>query len=139
VLGLLVPKYGFQYFRMGDAAAVSVVLFAAAAVFAFPIWFMVTSAFKAEQEVQAIPIHWLPHDFQWFARFQVAADFAPLWRYFFNSTLLCVVHVMVTVFGAGARRWHRARSVSRRPPASLPRWWESRGWGRGRRPSTACC
>jgi ABC-type sugar transport system permease subunit len=28
VLGLLVLKYGFQYFRMGDAAAVSVVLFA---------------------------------------------------------------------------------------------------------------
>ena len=28
VLGLLVFKYGFQYFRMGDAAAVSVVMFA---------------------------------------------------------------------------------------------------------------
>ena len=28
VLGLLVLKYGFQYFRMGDAAAVSVVMFA---------------------------------------------------------------------------------------------------------------
>jgi multiple sugar transport system permease protein len=28
VLGLLVWKYGFQYFRMGDAAAVSVVMFA---------------------------------------------------------------------------------------------------------------
>jgi multiple sugar transport system permease protein len=28
VLGLVVLKYGFQYFRMGDAAAVSVVMFA---------------------------------------------------------------------------------------------------------------
>ena len=28
VLGLLVLKYGFQYFRMGDAAAISVVMFA---------------------------------------------------------------------------------------------------------------
>jgi multiple sugar transport system permease protein len=28
VLGLLVLKYGFQYFRMGDAAAVSMVMFA---------------------------------------------------------------------------------------------------------------
>ena len=36
----------------------------AATVFAFPIWFMVTSAFKAENEIQAIPIHWWPHDFQ---------------------------------------------------------------------------
>jgi multiple sugar transport system permease protein/arabinosaccharide transport system permease protein len=71
---------------------------AAAAVFALPIWFMVTSAFKAENEIQAIPIHWLPHDFQGFARFKEAADFAPLGRYLFNSTLLAVVHVGVTVF-----------------------------------------
>ncbi len=28
MLGLLVLKYGFQYFRMGDAAAVSMVMFA---------------------------------------------------------------------------------------------------------------
>jgi len=41
---------------------------------------MVTSAFKAEPEIQAIPIHWLPHDFQWLDRFREAAAFAPLWR-----------------------------------------------------------
>lgn len=40
VLGLLVLKYGFQYFRMGDAAAVSVVLFAMIlAVTAGQLWF----------------------------------------------------------------------------------------------------
>ncbi|HTI82562.1 MAG TPA: carbohydrate ABC transporter permease [Acetobacteraceae bacterium] len=71
---------------------------AAAVIFAFPIWFMVTSAFKAETEIQAIPIHWWPHEFQGLARFQEAADFAPLWRYLFNSTLYSVVHVVVTVF-----------------------------------------
>ena len=69
-----------------------------AALFAFPIWFMVTSAFKAEGEIQAIPIHWLPHDFQLLSRFREAADFAPLWRYFFNSTVYSLVHVAVTVF-----------------------------------------
>ena len=58
-----------------------VVALVAAAVFAFPIFFMVTSAFKAEEEIQAIPIHWLPHQFQWLARFREAAEFAPLWRY----------------------------------------------------------
>jgi ABC-type glycerol-3-phosphate transport system permease component len=75
-----------------------VVALIAAIVFAFPIWFMVTSAFKAEEEIQAIPIHWLPHQFQWFARFQEAAEFAPLWRYFANSSLYSIVHVVVTVF-----------------------------------------
>jgi ABC-type sugar transport system permease subunit len=40
VLGLLVLKYGFQYFRMGDAAAVSVVMFALImAVTLFQLWF----------------------------------------------------------------------------------------------------
>lgn len=40
VLGLLVLKYGFQYFRMGDAAAVSVVMFAMIlAVTAAQLWF----------------------------------------------------------------------------------------------------
>ena len=41
---------------------------------AFPLWFMATSAFKAEPEIQAIPIHWLPHDFQWLAQFKLAGD-----------------------------------------------------------------
>jgi multiple sugar transport system permease protein/arabinosaccharide transport system permease protein len=75
-----------------------VIALAAAIIFAFPIWFMLTSAFKAEAEIQAIPIHWLPHDFQGFARFAEAAAYAPLWRYFANSLLLSVVHVAVTVF-----------------------------------------
>jgi multiple sugar transport system permease protein/arabinosaccharide transport system permease protein len=69
-----------------------------ASLSAFPIWFMVTSAFKAEEEIQAIPIHWWPHDFQWFARFREAAEFAPLWHYFLNSALFSVTHVAVTVF-----------------------------------------
>lgn len=65
---------------------------------AFPIWFMVTSAFKAEEEIQAIPIHWWPHDFQWLERFREAAEVAPLWHYFWNSTLFSLVHVVITVF-----------------------------------------
>ena len=81
---------------------VRVVLFltalAAAVVFAFPIFVMITSAFKAEEEIQSIPIHWLPHHFQWLARFREAAEFAPLGRYFANSSLYAVVHVVVTVF-----------------------------------------
>jgi ABC-type glycerol-3-phosphate transport system permease component len=68
-----------------------------ATIFAFPIWFMVTSAFKAETEVQAIPVHLLPHDFQGWAQFSLAAEIAPLWRYFANSWIYSVSHVMVTV------------------------------------------
>ncbi len=79
-------------------SALLVTALVVAVLFAFPIWFMITSAFKAEAEIQAIPIHWLPHEFQWLNRFREAAEFAPLWRYFANSSLFALVHVAVTVF-----------------------------------------
>ena len=66
--------------------------------FFFPIYFMLTSAFKAETEILATPIHWLPHDFQGLGQFIRAAEIAPLWRYVFNSSLVSVVNVAVTVF-----------------------------------------
>ena len=70
----------------------------AAVVFAFPLWFMATSAFKAEHEIQAIPIHWLPHDFQWLAQFKLAGEIAPLWLYFTNSMIFSLSHAVATVF-----------------------------------------
>lgn len=71
---------------------------AAAACFAFPLWIMVTSAFKAEEEIQAIPVHLLPHDFQGLAHFRLAGELAPLWRYFANSMIFSLTHVAATVF-----------------------------------------
>jgi len=69
-----------------------------AVIFAFPIWFMVSSAFKAEAEIQAIPMHLLPWDFQGLAQFRLAADIAPVWVYFANSWLYAITHVVITVF-----------------------------------------
>lgn len=83
---------------MTRKALLTLVAALVAATSAFPIWFMVTSSFKAETEVLAIPVHWLPHEFQGFGRFLEAADYAPLWRYLGNSLLLALVHVVVTVF-----------------------------------------
>jgi ABC-type glycerol-3-phosphate transport system permease component len=77
--------------RLAIAAAVALVFF-------FPVYFMVSSAFKAEPEILANPIHWMPHDFQGLGQLYRAAGIAPLWRYLFNSSLLSVVNVMVTVF-----------------------------------------
>jgi ABC-type glycerol-3-phosphate transport system permease component len=71
---------------------------AAAAAFAFPIFFMVSSAFKSEAEIQAIPIHWLPHEFRGLAHFIAAGTIAPLWRYFLNSMIFALTHVAATVF-----------------------------------------
>lgn len=66
--------------------------------FGFPILFMLISSFKAETEVLATPIHWLPHDFQGLAQYFRAFEIAPVGRYFFNSSLVTVLDVLFTVF-----------------------------------------
>jgi ABC-type glycerol-3-phosphate transport system permease component len=66
--------------------------------FAFPLYFMFSSSFKAEPEVLANPIHWIPQDFQGLQQFQKGFDAVPLLRYFFNSTLMATIDVIITVF-----------------------------------------
>ena len=70
---------------------------ALAVTFAFPLYFMVSSSFKAEPEVLAIPVHWTPHDFQGWVNYQRAVETVPLARYFMNSFLMAGIDVVVTV------------------------------------------
>lgn len=66
--------------------------------FGFPLYFMFTSSFKAESEVLAMPLHWLPHDFQGLKQYIKAFQIAPIGRFFLNSTLMTVLDVVFTVF-----------------------------------------
>jgi multiple sugar transport system permease protein len=65
--------------------------------FAFPLYFMVSSSFKAEEEVLATPIHWWPQNFRGIEQYRQAFEVVPLLRFFFNSTLMASVDVVVTV------------------------------------------
>jgi len=67
-------------------------------IFAFPLYMMITTSFKAESEVLAIPYHWLPHEFQGFNNYIAAFDIAPLGLFAFNSTFMAVIDVLFTVF-----------------------------------------
>ncbi|MFC1960668.1 carbohydrate ABC transporter permease [Chloroflexota bacterium] len=69
-----------------------------AVIFALPLYFMVSSSFKAEPEVFATPIHWIPQDFQGLINYQRAFVEVPLARYFMNSALMATIDVVVTVF-----------------------------------------
>src|SRR4051812_16907610 len=69
-----------------------------AAVFAFPVFFMVTSSFKLEPEIMRVPIKWLPDSILDFRQYQLAAQIAPIWTYLFNSMLMSVTNVVVTCF-----------------------------------------
>ncbi len=67
-------------------------------LFAFPLYMMITTSFKAESEVLAIPYHWLPYEFQGINNYTAAFDIAPLGMFAFNSTFMAVVDVIFTVF-----------------------------------------
>jgi ABC-type glycerol-3-phosphate transport system permease component len=102
-----------------------------AVLFAFPIWFMVTSAFKTETEIEAIPMHLIPWQFQGIAQFRLAAEIAPMWTYFLNSWLYALTHVGVTVFfgalaGFGFAKYRFPGRGS--SPSCRRSWYRSRCW-----------
>src|SRR5262245_33537645 len=70
--------------------------------FFFPIYFMVSSSIKDNPEVLAMPIHWVPENFQGLSQYGKAFEQAPLLRYFFNSILMASVDVIVTVIFSAA-------------------------------------
>jgi ABC-type glycerol-3-phosphate transport system permease component len=66
--------------------------------FAFPLYFMVISSFKPDQDVLSNTIQLLPQQFQGLTNFQRAFDVVPMARFFFNSALMSIIDVVVTVF-----------------------------------------
>lgn len=65
--------------------------------FFFPLYFMVSSSFKDNNEVLASPIHWWPQSFKGLDQYKAAFGEAPLLGYFFNSTLMATIDVIITV------------------------------------------
>lgn len=69
-----------------------------ALIFFFPVYFMVSSSFKAEHEVFATPLHWLPHEFQGLRQYERAFSEMPLARWYFNSLFIAGVQTVATIF-----------------------------------------
>jgi len=66
-------------------------------IFFLPVYYMASTSFKAESEVTAIPVHWIPHEFHpenYIEAFQVA----PFALYFYNSLVVAGVVVLTTLF-----------------------------------------
>lgn len=69
-------------------------------LFCVPVYYMVTTSFKAEAEVVAIPIHWLPHEFKP-ENYPEAFATAPFALYFYNSLVVALAVVVSTLFFSG--------------------------------------
>jgi multiple sugar transport system permease protein len=66
-------------------------------VFCIPVYYMASTSFKAESEVFAMPIHWIPHQFRP-SNYPEAFAAAPFARYFYNSVVVAVAVVLATLF-----------------------------------------
>ncbi len=69
-----------------------------AIAFSFPLYFLVSSSLKAETEILATPVHWIPYNFQGLNQYVRAFESANVGRWFFNSTLMASLDVIFTVF-----------------------------------------
>jgi len=67
-------------------------------LFFFPVYLMVSSSFKSEGEIFAIPMHWIPHEFQGFRQYQFAFENTRLERWYINSLFIAAVQTIATVF-----------------------------------------
>ncbi|MBX3010256.1 MAG: carbohydrate ABC transporter permease [Caldilineaceae bacterium] len=63
-----------------------------------PIFYMVSSSFKSEVEIFAVPIHWFPDDFQGFDNYRKAFQVAPFGQFFLNSVIMSVTRVAGVLF-----------------------------------------
>lgn len=66
--------------------------------FAFPLYFMVMSSFKPDNAVLSNTIQLIPEQFQGLTNYQRAFEVVPMARFFFNSALMAIIDVVVTVF-----------------------------------------
>ena len=67
-------------------------------LFFFPVYLMASSSFKSEGEIFAIPMHWIPHEFQGLRQYERAFEETRLERWYINSLFIAAVQTVATVF-----------------------------------------
>ena len=88
--------FSARFRRQANGAALYTAMCLGLLFFCVPLYYMFTTSFKAEAEVFAMPVHWIPHSFlpQNYVDAFLAAPFP---RYFWNSLLVAVIVVGSTV------------------------------------------
>jgi len=76
------------------------VLIAGALFTSVPVYYMVSTSFKSEKEVFAVPIHWIPSEFQGLNNYIEAFQVAPFGRFFINSVIVTVAVVVLTLLSS---------------------------------------
>lgn len=82
--------------RVLDKVWLYALVIAGLLIFCVPVYYMATTSIKAESEVTAIPIHWIPHEFHP-ENYPDAFATAPFATYFYNSLVVAIVVVATTL------------------------------------------
>lgn len=77
--------------------ALYAVVLAGLLLFCVPVYYMASTSLKAEWEVTALPVHWIPHEFRP-SNYPEAFATAPFGRYFYNSLVVAFWVVLSTLF-----------------------------------------
>lgn len=88
--------FSAHFRQKANGAALYIAMCLGLLFFCVPLYYMFTTSFKAEPEVFAMPVHWIPRSFlpQNYVDAFLAAPFP---RYFWNSLLVAVIVVGSTV------------------------------------------
>jgi ABC-type glycerol-3-phosphate transport system permease component len=76
--------------------ALYAVVLAGLLLFCVPVYYMASTSLKAEWEVTALPVHWIPHEFRP-SNYPEAFATAPFGRYFYNSLVVAFWVVLSTL------------------------------------------
>ncbi len=85
---LATPKGVFTY----------LLLIAFALVMVLPFFWLVTSSFKAPDEIFSVPLKWLPNSFRYVENYKQAFSAAPFGKFYFNSIKIAVLRIVGVLF-----------------------------------------
>lgn len=85
-----------------------IVLIALSVMALVPVLWMISSSLKAPTEIFVTPMQWIPSTPRW-ENYPVAFERAPLWLYFTNTMIVCIVAVIGTVISSALVAFSFAR------------------------------
>ncbi|GIP23179.1 carbohydrate ABC transporter permease [Paenibacillus sp. J22TS3] len=108
------PSKSYKYgeVRPLNKVVLYVLLYGGVLLFAFPLFWMLSTSLKTIGEIHRVPMTWFPTDLQWSNFKQIFID-APLGRFLWNSVWYSAVTVIAVVFSSSMAAFAFARLRAR--------------------------
>lgn len=104
--------YNHGDLRLVDKTIIYILLYGGVLLFAFPLFWMLSTSLKTIGEIHRIPMTWIPTHLQWSNYKQIFID-APLGRFLWNSVWYSAVTVAAVVFSSSMAAFAFARLRAR--------------------------